>query len=121
MLSLIVLSLLTALNSKAFWLPPERLVIDAKPQQVYVMQESDSDFVIYSPAQRAVLRIKKSQVTERQYCASKHANPIFRRGADARPSCPKAGPSITNRPSPPSDSITPPAPSGSLGGPKGTG
>jgi hypothetical protein len=75
-------------TSSTIWLPPERLVIKGRAEKAFVLREVDQDLVVLMAKENVVLRIKKAEISERQYCVPKGSNPLRRRGADARPVCP---------------------------------
>lgn len=63
------LFILVILAWPSMWLPAERIDVDRSPRAVYVLNDSGDDLVIFDHRQGAVLRIAKSKVENRQYCA----------------------------------------------------
>lgn len=94
---LAVFVVLESVYSATMWLPKERIVISKREYLVYVTSESDSSLNAYLPANRAVLRFKKSDVTARQYCGSTSTTPTLGaawKGSPLLPPCPDASTSF---------------------------
>lgn len=92
-----VLLLISFVYTSTMWLPKERIRVGEDEFLVHITAESDTSLDAYIPANRAVLRLEKSQISERQYCTSTADSPTFGtawRGSPLIPRCPDAGKSF---------------------------
>lgn len=88
---IIALLVLQFLVSGDMWLPKEYVQVAGSDYLVYVTSESDDSLTAYFPANKAVLRLEKSKVDQRQYCGPKDATPTLGsqwKGIPALPECP---------------------------------
>ncbi|MCM0616553.1 hypothetical protein MOD31_11005 [Paenarthrobacter sp. TYUT067] len=92
--SLTVLIVIQFVYTPSMWLPKERVKITGTEYLVYITSESDVDLNAYFPENKAVLRLKKSVVEERQYCGDIKAAVTLGsawRGSPDLPACPSEG------------------------------
>ena len=60
----------------SMWLPPERLVIDGKPELGYVLKSKDDAYVVFLEKDNIVSRMPQAKVQDRQYCMTAEHHPI---------------------------------------------
>jgi hypothetical protein len=63
-----VLFVALLLASTTMWLPAERLDVAGTPKQVYVLNDSAEDLVVFDPKARIVVRLPGKDVSNRQFC-----------------------------------------------------